>query len=56
MLEDFSVNSYDTYPPCCFLDEVWIVAKNGNSNDTAYYKGVDKKHGNFLSVKVYLGE
>jgi len=26
------------------------------STASAYYKKVDKKHGNFLSVKVYLGE
>jgi hypothetical protein len=26
------------------------------SPDSAYYKEVDKKHGNFLSVKVYLPE
>jgi hypothetical protein len=29
---------------------------DNNKPATAYYKEVDKKHGNFLSVKVYLGE
>lgn len=34
MLEDFSANSSDTYLRYCFLDEIWIVAKKENSNDT----------------------
>jgi len=36
--------------------ELYVLRRMGTSTTSAYYKEVDKKHGNFLSVKVYLAE
>jgi hypothetical protein len=42
--------------PTVYGFKLEVLQRMETSTDSAYYKEVDKKHGNFLSVKVYLGE